>query len=69
MEWIKVKDRLPEKEGRYLICWNDGQVEDKGFSNNLFFWDADCCSSDEHFDEARMKMVTYWMPLPQPPKE
>ena len=60
-KWISVKERLPEKEGAYLIYTDECETlvawcEPGGFwrrSGDLFpMW----------HDE-----ITHWMPLPEPP--
>jgi hypothetical protein len=66
MEWISVKDRLPEigqsiiffcvdhiRAGKYYATFSD--------NSDLGFYDL-CCNYD--FDN-----VTHWMPIPQFPKE
>lgn len=56
--WISVKDRLPEKKGDYLTYNTDGIVwphwYDNGWVDDLGY---------------KMKSVTHWMSLPEPPKE
>ena len=69
-EWISVKDRLPEKYGRY-IALTPGYL--KGFDQynawliyynpQIGFYDTDPQRGDIPMDD-----VTHWMPLPQPPK-
>lgn len=61
MEWISVKDRLPEKHKWYL-GWTGNEVEVVYLNINNNFdiidggrWDA--------------ILVTHWMSLPNPPKE
>lgn len=57
-EWIFVKERLPEKDGDYIVyfIWNDGE-EDVGKcwynTRNGFTFDH----------------IVAWMPLPEPPKK
>ncbi len=77
MEWISVKDKLPEeKEGLYLVT--DGKLVDKceWVSSYLSPNDkpADKCawfnsSSYMWILPFFMKKVTHWMPFPKPPKE
>ena len=63
MEWISVKDRLPENEGKYL-CW------DVPYSSSTSY------PTFGHFQDGKFYMhiaddwsnVTHWMPLPEPPK-
>jgi hypothetical protein len=64
MEWISVKDRLPEKDFK-VLCFYSNQYIDV-----LEYW----------YDEKEIPVffnpplhsvndVTHWMPLPEPPKE
>ena len=63
-EWISVADRLPEEKGRYLTA--NKRYGDKIVVFDLWFgggfWYVE--EEDDVFDFE----VTYWMPLPQPPK-
>ena len=58
--WINVKDGLPKKSGKYIVCTVKGSVY--------------CTSAVISGDEACFKCdinthITHWMPLPKPPKE
>ena len=82
MEWISVKDRLPEKDGQYL-CFTVDKLDHAGdeviltFSLNpnelspVFDEDRKPCWVD--FDTEvgfwEVKNVTHWLPIPEPPKE
>ena len=63
--WIPVTEQLPEKTGKYLVCgqWRGKPVEtwicELITFGNIKGWT----------NEARNPAVTYWMPLPEPPKE
>lgn len=64
MEWVSVKDKLPEKQGRYLIygrftcdCPNQVMEAYYLFKPRKFM-----------IDGIYSKNVTHWMPLPEPPK-
>jgi hypothetical protein len=64
LKWISVKDRLPEKNDRYL-CYDDNQGYSQVFewykNFNLNEWDwFDVVNQDFH--------VTHWMPLPEFPQ-
>ena len=78
-EWISVKDRLPDKDGAYLVLDEDGEV----FATNF-----DSCIDDpserfgnwsEQYDNATWgwtgsewfpnDRITHWMPLPEPPED
>ena len=58
-KWISVKDRLPEKNGWYLVMikWADE-------ATTLYFFD-----NSWYDEEDEVYSVTHWMPLPMPPKE
>jgi len=59
MEWISVKDRLPEKYGHYLIY--DHQIGIPEIA--VFLKNHNRFSTDKNGYKA-----THWMPLPEPPK-
>jgi len=67
--WISVDERLPDRDGRYLVAMKNG--EDYHISTRRFkrtnppiwwkghtfgYWARQTCG------------VRYWMPLPEPPK-
>ena len=64
MEWISVKDRLPEKIGSCLVHTNRGHVEEVMF-NSVWFTDVYVGQSDVF--EFSISQVLHWMPLPKPP--
>lgn len=81
MDWISVKDRMPEKPGHYLICtsinywrggcWDtnssDGTTE--GYAGTTMSV-LDCYFDNTHdWNRVWNNRVTHWMPLPEPPKE
>lgn len=75
MEWISIKDRLPEKEGEYL-CYRHsfvgcggycailryGTIYNKGRQRTFYFFDSD-------YGNISVANVTHWMELPESPKE
>lgn len=65
-KWIPVEDRLPDKEGRYLVC-DGGDVLEACFSLTGQLrrpeWSTTDCYESEDLDH-----VTHWMPLPNPPE-
>ena len=79
-EWISVKDRLPEKDGTYLVTTNsfgDRQsVKLRWFAKDGENIDAyDLAGQkdvwylyDIECGYVSIKTVTHWMPLPLPPK-
>ena len=79
MRWIPVEERLPEKQGEYIV-FADGKVTTDMYivcdeierwlhydgSLNEFYIDP---YSSKPTREPPYPKVTHWMPLPQPPKE
>ena len=64
-EWISVEERMPEKEGKYLICTT------KGYVTFGYFGDYGNGKMTLYRDNPRFdyRNVIYWMPVPEPPKE
>jgi len=53
-EWISINNRVPEKDGRYLVCtdyWSK--------------WVGVSALRKGKWDDSK---VSHWMPLPEPPK-
>lgn len=63
-EWISVKDRLP-KEGQSVLCCNS-QISYKKVYERGIFYDGD---THCYYPIGKVENVTYWMPLPEPPKD
>lgn len=62
--WISFKDQKPEDCVSILICSERGTVSKATYDSDMgWFYIAD---SELHYNELD---ITYWMPLPQPPKE
>lgn len=68
MEWISVKDRLPNfREDSFssddvLVIYDTGKMAVRRYFFYDFFWEI--IDGDHEYDE-----ITHWMPLPQPPKD
>ena len=58
-QWISVKERLPEMEGKYIVCTAKGSVYCAKFSTRH----GPCFHTDLYTH------ITHWMPLPEPPEE
>lgn len=56
--WVSVKDRLPEKPGRYYTATKYEEYGIHSFVVNNWF-----------DDEGYIVVVDYWMPIPELPKE
>ena len=59
--WISVRDELPKEEGKYIICTERGSVY-----CTRFYKGGGC---EGIFKTDINTHITYWMPLPKPPKE
>ncbi len=66
MNWISVNDRLPEESGRYLVVldmFNEVREIDVG----------NYCGDGWYIEDRKgwkfPIIPSYWMPLPDPPKE
>ena len=79
-EWISVYDRLPERDGAYLVTTNGvsglQNVKTRWFAKDGEMVDAyDLAGQkdvwylyDSECGYVSIKTVTHWMPLPEPPK-
>lgn len=61
MSWISVKDRLPKKEGDYLVYALLG-MEDSGITIKYFY-------DSKRWEGYGGEWITHWRRLPKPPKE
>lgn len=74
-QWIRVEERLPERNGEYIvtacderepydeIIWNDTVVVCAEYYKGCWTWEEN--STEYSLDG----IVTHWMPLPEPPEE
>ena len=70
-KWIPVTERLPEKEGSYIVLTTSGAVTTGRFYTEMIF------EPTHYRDKAyvrkaswsRNRNVTHWMPLPETPRE
>lgn len=66
MEWISVKDRLPEDEKEVLACYYIKPFLNKLFVGVLTYFAFD---TEQHWQHESIGLtVTHWMDLPEPPK-
>ncbi len=79
-EWVSVNDRLPQKDGSYLVTANyfgknqcidvlgyvkDGDTVDKyNLAGQKYVW----YFYDSEYGYVSTHSVTHWMPLPEPQK-
>ena len=68
-EWISVKDRLPEDRGYYLVAYRDKYNESISVAYDAY---VKCSFGEwwggEFTHDISKRVVTHWMPLPEPPK-
>lgn len=79
MHWVEVKERLPDKNGRYLCVldvWGHKHIIVLGFTLNLQEFDeldfkgatgAGFYDYDSEYGYFQRSNVTHWMPLPALP--
>jgi hypothetical protein len=65
-EWISVNDKLPNRDGFYLVLENVNQVAGC-YHSGYYHW---CREFGWNADGGRINIqtVTHWMPLPTPPE-
>ena len=62
-DWINIKDRLPDKDGLYIVC--------KTIKPHQIVFEARW-KGDKWLSVVKnnqLDYVTHWQPLPEPPKE
>ncbi len=59
--WIPVSERLPKRDGFYLVLENVNQVAGYYHWCKQFGWNTDG-------GRINIQSVTHWMPLPTPPE-
>lgn len=81
VQWINVKDKLPEKDGQYLVVYTFFDFRGMGvvrFSHNLheideYIFDTESrpgwYESDDEVGYFERTTVTHWAKLPEFPKE
>ena len=69
-EWISVEDRLPEKEGYYIVTEKNANGKIYVTQRGLLYWanGPSWCMSWQERDIEKIK-VTHWISLPTPPTE
>ena len=68
-KWIPVTERLPDKDGAYLVRWANKSVGDAEYEckyGSFGYWID--IMWDEDADWFPYVDITHWMPLPEPPK-
>ena len=65
MEWISVKERLPDEQGAVLGYCIGGKHKQLSWMD-IYYWTGEKFG---HPNPHENDEVTHWMPLPEPPKE
>lgn len=74
--WISVKDRLPEKNTKVLICFAELSIPSTGwYTASALDHEGWCYPQENHlwpgehpdFEDGGSPTVTHWMPLPPAP--
>lgn len=66
MEWISVKERLPNSEEYVLVCLKYGRVRVGRYIYNTWNYCSGVFMTELAAGEYA---VTHWMPLPEPPND
>jgi len=64
MEWISVKDKLPDREMDLLVCTDTYYMGIGWYYVSSKTWDFEI----QKHTEADLGEVLFWMPLPPPPE-
>lgn len=64
-EWISVEERLPEENGRYLVCVNTSHLD---FENRTVLAIMRYSKSHGFYLYNETEKVTHWMAFPEAPK-
>lgn len=65
-KWIRVKNKFPNDRERVIVCTVDGRVFEMKFDKRRECWGR--LGNDGMLWYSKY-FVTYWMPLPEPPKD
>lgn len=64
MEWISVKDRLPETKGQYIVAYHPSYWDNV---EEGMFVGIDSFRGKTKWAKSKYQRVTHWMPLPKRP--
>jgi hypothetical protein len=68
IDWISVKDRLPDRAGYYIVCW---KYEHSIVTGEVWYenrdWTFPHYGGDEKDNPPTPPKITHWMIMPLPP--
>ncbi len=64
-DWINVNNKLPKKNGRYLVFDKNDGVMIRHYNKNRRIWEADTYSDERYSD---WDIITHWTFLPEGPR-
>lgn len=67
-KWISVKDKLPDKGGKYLVHYHD-DITGEYVIIREYLEKTRRFAPMDYFEEHTGRKAMHWMPLPEPPKE
>jgi len=68
MEWISVKDRLPEEQDSVLLMGNIPLYGDTWVHIGYYFHTDNTYYCRDMVENNELPNTSHWMPLPKPPK-
>ena len=70
MDWIKVEDKLPYKDGKSqitcLVCDKWNLIYVRVYNECREYWDDE--DAEDYYTNAVGGLITHWCKLPEPPK-
>ena len=69
MEWISVKDRLPNPSETVGYTWNGSMIGHEDRYNHAKEMFEEAILDYERFKYVECSDITHWMPLPEPPRD
>lgn len=66
-DWISIKNKLPEKDGEYVVAYENGDIEVLPYSCRYQAFNVYPDCNEEEAEAYRIDAVTHWMPLPKLP--
>lgn len=65
-QWISVEDKLPDKEGLYLVHYHD-DITGEYVTTREYWKNAKKFAPMEYFEKHTGRKALHWQPIPEPP--